>query len=333
MRFFIASPDATGYIDPPIAATFNWLLCVDRWQDADCVVVLVSRTDRYRFNEGLRGILEKKPYVIVDMSEWFWTWDQEQSFIWGRNIFDHPWWTQNDDWRKLDQLFRDIPPKMQWVRELLAKDVSPTIQPMEWLVNEPVMNPAMKDEFYGRPLEIFMTWGRSHEMRVQMHAALWSSMSYYGWDCVGNFDHLEDFRKRDMKIVAAIHTPDFKRTQSSTVMHWQRHSKTSFSGSGCGVKCVRHAEACTNSIMILPHDRLAWTYPWDESNSLRVDLGIGTDCVKDRDMAFKAVGEIYEFLMRDDLDTIYAAGLETARKLRPSHFFPHHWIPTIAAKL
>lgn len=329
MRFFIQSPDASGFIDPPVSHLLSHLPRTDRWQDADCIAVPVSRTDRFRFNQALRGMT--KPWVLVDFSEFFWDFPFEHSHVWGRNMLDFPWFCQNEDWRHLDQLVRDNPPRMIWQRELLQKDVSPTLQPIEWLAEETPERPQSKDEFYGRPCDVLHTWGRSHESRVQLHGDIFKGASHFGYDPVGQWDYMEDYEKRGMRFWAAIHVPDWRRAAMSTFYHWSRRSKLTTSWPGCGYKSFRHAEAPIASIMALPKNALAWTYEWKHGeNACVVDIGTGVETVREH---VNAVPQMYEFLKRDDLHEIYQRGLETAGKYHPRHFFPHHFIPTIASKL
>jgi hypothetical protein len=329
MRTFIQSPDTSNFIDPPVATLLNHLPRTDRWEDADCLVVPITRVDRFRFNEELRRRVERKPWCAVEFSEFFWSEPFEVSHIWGRNMLEFPWYQQNPDWQKLDQLFRDKPPVMTWQRELLQKDVTPLLQPMEWLSLDEVERPQSKDEFYSRPIGVLHTWGRSHEARVQLHGDIFKGSSHFGYDAVGQYDYLDEYVKRGMPMWGAIHVPDTKRAPMSTFYHWARRSKLVTSWPGCGFKCVRHGEAPNASIMVLPANPLAWTYPWVHGeNACVVDIGTGVETLD-----HNAVPELYEFLKRDDLHEIYRSGLETAAKYRPDHFYPHHWIPTLQAKL
>lgn len=337
MRFFIASPDATGYIDPPIRHVFESLPRVERWQDADCILVLVSRTDRYRFNEGLFQMTDHKPWCLVDFSEFFWDNPQDISYIWGQNMLDFPWWNQNADWAKFDRFVRERVPRMIWQRELFNADATDQIRPIEWLCDHEPARPQSKDEFYGRPMEWLHNWGRSNESRVLFHAKTFEWSSHLGYDAIGSFDHIEEYVKRGMKFAAAVHVPDTKRIDISRVLQYQRLAKVSTSFSGCGVCCFRHVEAPVNSIMAIQRNRKAWTYPWvDGVNCLELDLGIGNQCtdgVYFQDEGDPYMMKLYNFLQRDDLHEIYANGLETCRLYRPSQFLNNHFIPTIAAKL
>src|ERR1700727_428406 len=316
-------------IDPPVLTVLKYLPLTDRWEDADCLVVPVTRLDHYRFSDELRRRVERKPYVIVEFSEFFWDFSFEISHIWGRNMLEFPWFQQNPHWANLDQLVREKPPVMMWQRELLKKDVSPVLQPIEWLALDNVENPQSKDDFYCRPVEVLHTWGRSHEARVQLQGDIWKGASYYGYDAVGQYDYLDEYVKRGMRIWGAIHVPDTKRAPMSTFYHWARRSKIVTSWPGCGFKSVRHGEAPCTSIMALPKNSLAWTYEWVHGeNCCMVDIGTGIETLQ-----VNAVPQLYEFLKRDDLHSIYLAGLETAAKYRPNHFYPNHWIPTVEARL
>ncbi len=327
MKFFIQSPDAGGHIDPPLLTILNFLPRTDRWEDADCLVVPITRVDQFRFNQDLRHRAERKPWVAVEFSEFFWDFPFEVSHVWGRNMLDFPWFQQNQEWQKLDQLFRDKSPVMTWQRELLQKDVSPTLQPMEWLSLNDVERPQLKDEFYSRPMGVLHTWGRSHEARVQLQGDIWKGSSHFGYDAVGQYDYLPEYEKRGMPFWGAIHVPDTKRAPMSTFFHWARRSKLVTSWPGCGFKCVRHGEAPNASIMAMPKNDLAWTYGWEHGvNACVVDIAFDT-------MDYDAVPALYEFLRRDDLHEIYVRGLETAAKYRPGHFYLNHWIPTVEARL
>lgn len=327
MRCFLQSPDANGYLDPPVRHMLSHLPLVERWQDADVIVIPISRTDNFRFNEKLRGVT--KPWVLVEMSEYFWDWPQDRSFIWGRNAMDFPWFQQNDHWGKLDAWIKEHPPVMMWVRELLQKDVTPTIQPIEFLCYEGPQRPQTKDEFYARPIGVFHNWGRSHEARCWLHGDIFKGSSNFGYDAVGSWEHLDFYEQRGLNFWAAIHTPAEKRRPMHELYHWSRKSKLTTAWPGCGFKTFRHAEACVGSIMATPKNALAWTYPWEHGvNACVIDIGTGVETLE-RD----AVPALYEFLRSDDLHEIYARGLETADKYRPKHILNNHVVPTIQSKL
>ena len=331
MRFFLKSPDQRGHIDPPVAHLLRHLPLADKIQDADVVIVPITRIDQFRFDQSLYGVV--KPWVLVDFGEWLWDWDQKQSYIWGQDALHHPWYQQNDAWSLFDRFVCEHPPKMIWHRELLKQHVTPTVQPIEWLCYHTPERPQSKDEFYGRPMEWLHSWGRSHEARVLFHAKTFEYSSHLGYDAVGSWDHLDEYVKRQMKFAAAIHVPDTKRVDISTVLHWQRQAKVSMSFNGCGVCCFRHAESPVNSIMAIQANGKAWTYPWiDGENCLEMDFGVGSECLT-REFANR--GDVYmdqldNFLQRDDLHEVYARGLENCARYRPFQFFHNHFIPTIA---
>jgi len=270
MRPFIFSPDASAYVDPPIESLLRQI--PERTMgvhDADVCLVPITRFEHFKFNPALLNL--SKPWVLVDYVENGWDWNQEETMMFGQNTEKFFGDKYNEEWRKFDEFVRDHPPLMTFKRELLEKDRTETLLPIEYTSWLPEYGMDTKDEFLKRVLEISYIWSRSHEHRMDAHAAIFSNAGKFGYDVVSDYSHLERAVAENSSSLKwlSVHVPHYARIDVKDCQKVVRQSRVTIAMAGCGVKCFRHGENCSDAIMAIPVDKLAWSYPWDQSNSIR----------------------------------------------------------------
>jgi len=331
LKFHLLSPDASHRYDPPWWDLLRKLPGLTEAQNqADVVVILVTRLDNFVFNPALNQL--DKPYVLVCGSEYFWDWRQDKTHVWGKNTHEFSWFNQNVQWALFESWVAEHPPLLTFKRELLAEDVSPTMVPIEYACWAGYVAKQTRAEFEARSLQVLFQWGRSHESRVRLHANIFRQSSYLGYEVLSEWRHLDAYFKENpaaQKVWATIYVPHFAREDMKVVDHWGGRAKICVSMSGCGVKCFRHSEVCHNSIMALPKDNLAWSVPWEHGvNAIRLDtLPGGASIIHTQENV--EVENLRVALDRPDLYEIYCAGVETADKLRPHRYLPEYFVPNV----
>lgn len=328
MKLFIQSPDARGTIDPPVHKILRQIPgIVESAHEADIVLVPITRLPDFKFNPEIHRM--HKPWVLVDFVELGWEWDQRQSHFWGQNSDDFKCFDSNrKEWGEFDCFVGTCPPDLVLMRELLKKDVSERVQPIDYLCYGFIPPPQRKEQFDARPIQILNYWGRSSEHRMDLHGkffqrartALWG-----GYEVVTQFDHIRPALQnlKGAKLIASIHTPWYARTLMELIFSYQELAKVSVAMPGDGVKTFRDAEASINAVMAKPADNLARAYPWDDSNSLVLPFaGVG-------DPASKIWEESHLLALYD----IYVAGIQNACRYTPDHYVKNHILPKLEAIL
>src|SRR3990167_974536 len=118
--------DKRGFSDTPAYEFLRLISC-------DLPIVLVSRIGDFQFNNDL---LKLDKYILVDFIENGWKWDMREGHHWGRNTekFD---FLQSDEWKKFEDFVIDKPPELTFCRELLQKDVTDKLLPVEYVNWQP----------------------------------------------------------------------------------------------------------------------------------------------------------------------------------------------------
>jgi len=314
----ILSPDANGWIDPPVHDTLRQLPNLVTDVEPDAWLVPITYGSHFKF-EGLAQIKGKK-WVLVDYSEFGWDWKQDTSYKWlNGDRFKHPSFAHHEEYIKLQHFMLDNPPILTFQRELLERDRSDTLVPIEylsWLPDDRGMD--TKEQFLKRPLDVSYIWSRSHEERPKMHGAIFDCCGGWGYDVISEFSHVERAlqESRSAKKWLSVHVPHYARIDVREVQKFVKMSKITISMPGCGVKCFRHGEVCQDAIMAMLKDELAWSYPWNYGNSIPI-------CSSDIDE--RQITEISNSLENQDLYNIYIAAMENGRKYR-SETYLRQWV-------
>jgi hypothetical protein len=327
MKIAIISPDENGTIDGVVHNILQFLPNkVEYINDADVVIVPITRLDNFKFAKNLHRI--NKPWVLVDFCEYGWDWKQDFTHYFGFNTqqFGHFKEKYNDEWETFDNWVQKCPPIAEFKRELVqASDHPWPTYPIEYpCLFTGESKPQSKEEYLNRPIEVMYFWGRSHEERVSLHAKMFNH-SRNGIELVSRFEHIEpnfnDVPPGKRRVWCSILQPHYDRIDIGKVMRYNGMAKLSISYPGAGVKCFRHSEVTHNSLMVLPHDNLQWSYPWiDGENCVRVNFNT-------------ALNQVEDALHWDKLYDTYVAGLETNNKYRIQPYISDYIIPTIQKHL
>lgn len=271
-------------------------------------IVLVSRPNKFVFNEQLLSLSE---YCLVDFCEYGHDVEIADTHFFGKNTDER--FFSGDEWKRFDEWVANNPPKLYLKRELLQKDVSDTVKPIEYAAwFEP---PAIesKEKFDSRPLSVFFSWGYSSEYRRQLHGKIWSDAHKYGYMVCDNLFYLQKFiqHEENEKKWATINIPWYARHNMADILNVQAMAKISVSMPGAGKKCFRHSESPLNSVMAMVHDKMAWSFPWvDGENCLSLVLE-------------KEIPLLEYHLDQTSLYDIYVNGVENCRKYYLPNYLNH----------
>lgn len=317
----IVSPDLKGTIDGP---TYEFIKEIDV---PGVAIVPMNGFSDYTFNPELYKLND---WVLIDMSELGAnSLDQKNTLLWGRNaeLFER---TQNEEWKKFDNFVKEKQPILYLKRELLIKDMSDNIHPIDFpsfLENYPIQT---KQEFDARKIDLFNFWGYSHELRRMLHGEIFINAVHRDRCVIDNFAHLDEELKDHRKKWVSIFTPWYARFPMEQVMYVNGLSKLSVSSPGAGCKCFRHTQVSANSVMVMRNDPMAWSFPW-QSNFNCIKFPVGEDMESIRGL--KGASEIIEIietaLENKDLYDIYRAGVENCDKYRIKNYATNYLEPLI----
>jgi len=99
-------------------------------------IVPISRVNDFKFNTDL---LQVRDYVLFDMTELSWNTPYEETgtHLFGVNSKNFSEF-DTDEWRRFDEWVTDNPPLIYFKRELLSKDVTETVLPIDyfnWIIH------------------------------------------------------------------------------------------------------------------------------------------------------------------------------------------------------
>lgn len=279
----------------------------------DKTIVMVSWAENFVFNEALLSV---KDYFLICFCEYGWDANLTESHIWGVNSEKFLRY-YNNDWIKFDNWVKENPPKLLLKRELLKKDVTDNIKPIEYPCVTHHWQPDSEEKFNNRPLSTFQYWGRSNENRLRIHGEIWHHASKKGFSVCDNIYYINKFlqEERGEKWVT-LWIPHYERCDVHELMKINAISKLSLSWPGAGFKCFRTAEAPVNSVMVMWENKYAWSYDWNETNCILAQPG-------------KELEAIDEALTNPLLYEIYLAGIENCNKYRIDNYINNYLLPLI----
>ncbi len=318
MKYFIRHPDASGRFDPPgVDCIRQTPGRVEKEEEADVIFVPVARFDGFRFDDKLNDI--KKPWVLFDWAEFGWDDPGTTSYIWGGNGRTAHAAFRDEEWVKFDQFVFNHPPLLTFQRELLAKDRTDRVLPLDYLNWLPEAGNDTKEDFLKRPIEVEFDWGRSHEGRMYLHGSIFENAGGLSYDVVSEFCHLEHvLRGGSKRVWLSVHTPWFARLDVRQLQGIVRRSMITVVLPGAGSKTFRQGERCSDAIMAMPKHELASAYPWDATNSIVLPK------IKNVINAVEAVGQLANELMRTDLYELYGNAMANALNYRPENYCRRH---------
>lgn len=279
--------------------------------DSKYPIVMVSWVEDFIFNETLLNI---KNYVLICFCEYGWNYEIKDSHIWGRNTDKKGYGDgryKGGEWDKFDNWVKENPFKIMFKRELLKKDVSDNVLPIEYPCIGGDYPFQSEQSFNERPINVFQYWGRSNENRLRIHGEIWLHSYKKGFQVCDNIYYLNKYlvEEKGEKWVT-IWIPHYERVEIANILDINSFSKLSLSWAGAGFKCFRNGESPINSIMVMHKNNYAWTYDWNES-----------DCVLVEPM--NEIEDIETALKRTDLYNVYKAGVENCNKYRLSNYIPY----------
>lgn len=274
-------------------------------------IVLVSWADDFQFNDALFGV---KDYVLVDFTEYGWNVDLKDTHVWGKNTFTCDDWSaryNNVNWIEFDTWIKNNPPRLTFKREILIKDVSDKLHPIDYPCVVEGYSKQSKEEFDGRVISVFQYWGRSNENRLRIHGEIWQHATKKGFSVCDNIYYLQHFLQHEQgEKWVTLNIPHYARIPADQLLIFNGMSKLSLSWKGAGFKCFRHNEAPVNSVMVTTKNKYAWCFPWDETNCILINEG-------------NEISEIDLALLRTDLYEVYLNGLNNVDNYRLKNFIPY----------
>jgi len=277
-------------------------------------IVMVSWAENFVFNDEL---LNLKEWVCCCFCEYGWDVQLTESHIWGKNSEKFSRY-YNGDWVKFDNWVKENPPKIFFKRELLKKDVTDRVVPIDYPCLYASQLEQDKETFDSRPINVFQYWGRSSEHRVRIHAEILAHGYKKGFQVCDNFYYINGYLTNESgEKWVTLWSPHYQRIDIQNLFAVNNLSKLSLSWGGAGFKCFRTAEAPVNSIMVMHKNDYAWAYDWDETNCILVDKG-------------KEIEQIEQALQRTDLYDIYINGTQNCRRYLLQNYIANYINPLIA---
>ncbi len=298
----VINANKTGETDGSMANMLNRINC-------HTPIVIVSRCENFVFNDELLGL---QNYILCNAAEMGWDYD------WGRKtpIFGHSHFNHYEDlfrgegYKELNRFVADRRPMLTLQRELLKRDASEKVLPIEYCAwyESPIQD---EPAFNARPLEVFFNWGLSNPMRPNLHGDIWKRANDLGYSVCDTYYSLQKFfdEENNKRKWATINTAHYVRHPMQDVLQINGMSKISVCLWGAGRRCFRHSESPINSVMFLPEDDFAWTFNWVS----------GINCIKYR-IGDNVVEVLNEATKRKDLYEIYLSGVENCKKYLLSNY-------------
>lgn len=316
----IVSPDIRGTVDQP---TFSIVKDIK----TDVPIVPFNFFNDYQFNPNLKA-LDK--WILVDMGEYGANqWTQEQTHIWGKNseLFNQ---SNNDECKKFDEFVASNPPLVYFKRELLKKDASENILPIDFPCFHPPRPIETKEQFEARRFSVFNAWGYSHELRRMFQGYAYINAVQKDHCIIDNLEHLEHEKDDHRQKWISVFTPWYRRYDMRNILDIQGKCKLSVSLPGAGIKCFRHSEASLNSTMVMREDKLAWSYEWEHNkNCIKFSVSDDMNDLRGLNGAQAAIDAIEEAIRNPNLYEIYCECVRNVQNYMLSNYTTNYLQPII----
>lgn len=278
-------------------------------------IVLISWAENFVFNDALLSV---KDYVLVCFCEYGYDAVMDDTHIWGVNSYKFPRY-YSEGYRQFDEWVRYNPPKIFFKRELLKKEARGNIHPIQYPCLHEIPPVQSKEQFDNRVLQVFYSFGISHEYRKELHALIWAKSGAYGYAVADNLYLLNQFieAEKTPKKWLSVHIPYWARQPIETIIAINGLAKVSISIAGAGRVCFRHMESPINSVMYMWEDEIKWSY----------DFIHNANCIKSKQG--REVETIIEALENPNLYDIYLAGVETVKKYQVTEYINNYLKPLI----
>lgn len=272
-------------------------------------IVIVSWVEDFVFNDAL---LDIKDYVLICFCEYGWNYEIKDSHIWGKNTEQLTDRYVGEEWQKFDNWVKQNPFKLLLKRELLKKDVTDNIKPIEYPYSGDLWHTELRKAFNNRPINVFQYWGRSNEHRIRIHGEIWLHGYKKGFQPCDNiyyFNHYMHHEQNNEKWIT-LWIPHYARVDIKEILKINGCSKLSLSWAGAGFKCFRTAESPINSVMVMHQNNHAWSFDWNEKNCILVEHG-------------KEIEGIETALANPNLYDIYVGCMVNAQRYHVNNYIPY----------
>lgn len=281
-------------------------------------IVMVNWAENFVFNDALNGV---RDYVLICFCEYGWSYKITESHIWGVNTKKEGYGDgryRGNEWDRFDDWVKNNPPKTMFKRELLKKDVSALVKPIDYPCIVESWPLQSKEQFNERPISAFQYWGRSNECRLRIHSEIWMHAFNKGFQPCDNVYYISEYLKNESgEKWITLWIPHWARIDIGQLMNINAYSKLSLSWPGAGFKCFRTGEAPVNSVLVMYKNDFAWAYDWDETNCILVEPGLEIDGIE-------------AALKMEDLYGIYKNGVLNVEKYRVSNYIKDYIYPLIS---
>lgn len=278
-------------------------------------IVLVSWVEDFVFNPALLSV---RDYVLVCFCEYGYDALMNDTHLWGVNSENFTRY-YSEGYRQFDEWVKGNPPKIIFKRELLKKDAVGNVHSIQYTCLHDVPPVQSKEEFDNRVLQVFYSWGLSHEARKTVHSNIWRDAGYYGYAVCDNLFYLDGFIQNEAckwKWLT-VNIPHYYRQPIETILQINGLAKISISIAGAGRVCFRHCEAPINSVMYMWEDEIKWAYEWVHS----------VNCIKSKEG--NEIETIIGALQNHNLYDIYLAGTENVKKYQVNNYINNYILPII----
>lgn len=318
----IISPDKNNQIDGVVYSILKAI-------PSKIPLIPITKLDNFVFNEEL---LKLKEYILFDFCEYGAnSWDRKDTHLFGKNT-GHFKWFKGAEWKAFDLFVKNKPPLVYFKRELLQKDFSGNVYPIEFPCWQPTYAIQSQEDYNKRPIELFHYWGHSHESRRMFQGNAYIHAVKTGIVIADNLHYVGGIlaENQDKRVWLTANVPHFARVAMSNIMNINNVSKLSLSLPGAGCVCFRHSESPVNSVMVMMDDNLAWSYPWIHGdNCIKVPCSEDFEEIRGLKNQWKIIESIEEALSRTDLYDIYVKGVHHIDKYRPENYTQNYILPII----
>jgi len=277
-------------------------------------IVMISWVENFVFNPEL---LKIKDYILICFCEYGYDAVLTDTHLWGNNSEKFTRY-YTGDWVKFDDWVKENPPKLILKRELLKKDVSEKVQPIDYAATTQSIPIQSEEEFYHRPLSACYYFGRSHEGRLEIHSDIWKGATVYGYSVCDNIYYFNGFIQHESgKKYFSAHIPHYQRHPIEEVLIINGLAKIGIAPFGAGQKTFRSQEVSSNSVMLMWEDNLAWGIEWVHGfNCLKCKIG-------------EEVEIIEKWIKDPALYSIYLEGVKTWDRYRVGRYISEYINPII----
>lgn len=253
--------------------TLSYQQVYEQLSNTNLVILPLTFLDNAEFDSDKAIEYSGKPIVILDLMEYGHSrsWKTEHVFgtTWDlvRPVPNPEYYQKLGEWIAQQNI-------VCYFKRELSKNIQDMnitkhpIEPIELLAPEVPSSHINREQFLKRNGRVFHLYGYSHIDRKRLHAWLQIARS----NVVNSLEHAEEFIKKELEFTLLQEIPHQLRYPYSRTLEVQANCLLSVALPGAGVKCFRNIESSYMSVPIVADNKMKWTYPWDESNSVLLPI-------------------------------------------------------------